>query len=334
MKAEIVVGGAFGDEGKGKIIAYLAVKDNANITARGGVGPNAGHTVIENNRIHKVRLIPSAFVNTSSRLLIGSGVLVNPDVFFNEVSRLHIEGRVGIDSQCAIIEGKHLIQDKEGHLRDKIGTTGTGTGPANSDRVLRLAKLAKEVPSLKEFVTDVSLEVNKALEDDKKVLIEGTQGTFLSLYHGTYPFVTSKDVTAAAVCADIGIGPTKIGEVTMVLKGFFTRVGEGPLENELSVEESNKRGWNEIGTVTGRSRRSAPFNMDLAIRACMLNGATQIALTKLDVIFKESAGLKNFEELPNDAKRFIQEIEDKTHVPVTLIGTGASIEEIIDRRDV
>ena len=162
--------------------------------------------------------------------------------------------------------------------------------------------------------------------------MKGTQGTFLSLWHGTYPYVTSKDVTASGICADVGIGPTVVDEVIIVFKAFVTRVGTGHLNNELSNEEMRAKGWTEFGTVTGRARRAAKFDFELAKRAIMLNGATQISITKLDVLYPNCAGMTSFDSLPKDAKSFIQNIEDKLNIPVTIIGTGAGVDEIIDRR--
>src|SRR5207253_11229039 len=128
-------------------------------------------------------------------------------------------------------------------------------------------------------------EVQEALAQNKYVVIEGTQGTFLSLYHGTYPYVTSKDTTASAACADVGVGPTQVDDVIVIFKAYVTRVGEGPLEGQLKRDEVARRGWTEIRTVTGRERRAAPLDFKLAKRAVQRNGATQIASTKLDVLF-------------------------------------------------
>ena len=334
MPCEVVVGGFFGDEGKGKIISYLALKDRPAIIARAGVGTNAGHTVVINGKLFKLRQIPSGFPYEKARLLIGPGVLVNPEVFFKEIEEVNCKDRVGIDYQCGVIEEKHIEEDKgSSHLRGKIGSTGSGCGPANAERALRRLKVAKDVPELQPYLTDVPLEINEAMDRGEMVLIEGTQGTYLSLYHGTYPFVTSKDVCAAAACSDVGIGPTKVDDVIVVFKAYVTRVGSGPLEGELSEEEAKKRGWLEIATVTGRKRRSAPFNFKLAKRAVMLNGATQIALTKIDVVFPESRGITDYNELPKEAKNFIERIESETGTPVTLIGTGPEINAMIDRRN-
>jgi adenylosuccinate synthase len=333
MPCSIIVCGFFGDTGKGKIISYLALKDKVTVTARAGVGPNAGHTVVFKGKEYKVRMLPSAFVNEKCRLLIGPGVLVNPEVLLREVEMTQTQKRVGVDPQSAIIEARHIEADKKGQLADKIRTTGTGTGPCNAERALRTVRLAKDLPELKGYLTDVPLEVNKAINKGENVLIEGTQGTFLSLYHGTYPYCTSKDVTASAACSDVGVGPKKINDVIIVFKAFTTRVGAGPLQGEISPEEAEKRGWKEIGTVTGRARRAAPFNFELAKRAVMLNSATQAAVTKVDVLFPECKGIKSYEELSKEARAFIAKIQKEVRIPVTLIGTGADALDLVDRRN-
>jgi adenylosuccinate synthase len=332
MTSTIVVGGFFGDEGKGKIISYLAMKDNPKIIVRGGAGPNAGHTIRDGDKIYKVRMLPSGFLNKNAKVMIGPGVVINPDVLLKEITDFDASGRSFIDKHCGIIEESHLIRDSKGELKEKIGSTGSGTGPANADRAMRVLKLAKDIESLSSLITDVPAEINSALSLNQNVLVEGTQGTFLSLWHGTYPFVTSKDVTASGICADVGLGPKNVDEVIVVFKSYVTRVGTGPLAKELSLEEAKNKGWSEFGTVTGRQRRAADFDFDLAKRAIMLNSATQISITKLDVIFPDCAGKTSFEELSNDAQSFIINIENKLNTPVTIIGTGPNVNEIIDRR--
>jgi adenylosuccinate synthase len=265
--------------------------------------------------------------------MIGPGVVVNPDVFFKEIQEYSVSDRAFLDKHCGIIEQNHLDQDSKGRLKEKIGSTGSGTGPANAERAMRTLKMAKDIESLSSHVIDVPAEVNSALKDQKNVLVEGTQGTHLSLWHGTYPFVTSKDVTASGICADIGIGPKRVDEVLVVFKAYLTRVGTGPMAGELDAKETEQKGWAEFGTVTGRPRRAAEFDFHLAQRAVMLNSATQIAITKLDVRFPECAGIKSFNDLNDDAKSFIKNIEDKLEVPVTLIGTGPLLDDVIDIRE-
>lgn len=328
----VVVGGAFGDEGKGKIISYIAHKENPKIAARGGVGPNAGHTVVSNGRTIKLRMLPSAVMNESTQLMLGAGVLVDTHVLLKEINETGSHERTFVDHNCAIIEEKHIAKDNEGHLKDKIGTTGTGTGPANSDRVMRMGKIASQDPMLEKYLTDVSTAINDALDRREFVIVEGTQGTLLSLYFGDYPYVTSKDVSASGICSDVGIGPKRVDDVLVIFKAYLTRVGSGRLPGELPAEETIKRGWQEFGSVTGRIRRAAPFNYELAKKSVKLNSGTQVAITKLDNLFPETSGLRNFEKLSKASKDFISSVESELGIPVVYIGTGPDSGDIIDRR--
>ena len=335
MTCSILVGGAWGDEGKGKCITYLCDNDKPNIIARAGVGPNAGHSVEFNGEKYGLRLTPSGFVHTGAELLIGAGVLVNPDVLYKEfvdLKKYNVQDRLKIDPRCAIISKDHMERDVSSeHLAKKIGSTGSGCGPANSDRVMRTIELAKDIPELEEYITDVSVATNEAIDNGEVVFIEGSQGFALSLYYGTYPFVTSKDTTASTFAADVGVGPTKIDEVFAVFKSYISRVGEGPFPTEMSQEEAEARGLEEYGVVTGRRRRIGYFDMDLAKESCRINGATQIALTCVDRLY-DCAGVQNYDELPVDAKKFIDEVQTETGVPVTIISTGPDLKDTIDLR--
>jgi len=331
MPCTVITGAFWGDEGKGKIISYLALKDKLDVCLRTG-SVNAAHTVWYQGNRYALHMVPAAFVYEKCRLLIGAGSNVHVAKFLEEVEATKVKNRIGIDHQASIIEEKHSIQDKtSAHLKG-LGTTGWGIGPAIEERVRRTAKLAKDIPELQPYLTDVATEVNKAIDAGKKVLLEGTQGLMLSLFHGTYPYVTGRDTSASAICSEAGVGPTKIDNVLVVFKAFVTRVGTGPLPGELTKEEALKRGWFETAAGTGRDRRSAPFNFELARKAVMVNGATQAALTKLDVLFPECKGVRTYDKLSTEAKQFINEIEKQTGIPVELIGTGPDALDIIDRR--
>jgi adenylosuccinate synthase len=334
MPSTIIVGGFFGDEGKGKIIAYLAKHDNPAVIARGGVGPNAGHTVEIEGKKYGLRMVPSGFVCESARLLIGAGVLVDPEVLKREVSSLALKGRIGVDRRCAIIEEKHIEEDKgDAYLKGKIGSTGSGCGPANAARALRTAKQAKEVKELAEFLCDVPLEVNEALDRGNDVLVEGTQGFGISLLYGTYPFVTSKDTTASQIAADVGLGPTKVDDVAVVFKSFPTRVGEGPFETQMAEEKAAALHIEEYGTVTGRKRRIGMWDGEMAAYSAMINGATMVALSGVDRLDASCKGAKEYEELSKEVKDFVAKVEHDTRVPVKLISTGPEISEIVDLRE-
>ena len=333
MPVMIIAGGQFGDEGKGKIVAYLALRDKPKIVARAGVGPNAGHTVYYRGKKFGLRQIPSGFVYDGARLLIGPGVLINPEVVLKEAELTGASDRLGVDRRCTVIETQHIEQDRSSeHLKRKIGTTGTGCGPANVARVNRTAKLAEDVPELKRFLADVPKEVNDSISRGDPVLIEGTQGFGLSLVHGTYPYVTSKDISAGTLAADVGVGPTKVDDVMLVFKAYVSRVGAGPFPTEIPQEKAEGLGIVEFGTVTGRRRRIGMFDFDMAKRAVMINGATQLTITCMDRLFKGASGVRDWGQLPSEAKEFVEKIERELGVPVTIISTGSGLDNIIDRR--
>ncbi len=333
LPCDIVTGGHWGDEGKGKIVAYLALNDKPEVIARGGVGPNAGHTVYVDGKKFGLRQIPCGFVAEKARILIGPGVLVNPELVLKELEETSLGNRLGIDKHCSIIEQVHIDEDKRSkHLKEKIGSTGTGCGPANVARVNRVAKIAEEIPEIAKYITDVPLEVNEVIKKGKYALIEGSQGFALSLTHGTYPFVTSKDTSASTLAADVGVGPTNVDNVIVVFKAYTTRVGEGPFPTEMSKEKAEEMGIIEHGTVTGRRRRIGDFDFEMAKRSVMINGATQLAITCIDRLFKGNEGVKKFKDLTSEAKEHIAKIEGKLGVPATLISTGPENDHIIDLR--
>jgi adenylosuccinate synthase len=331
MPCKVIVGGFWGDEGKGKIISYLALKDKLDVCVRTG-SVNAAHTVWYKGKRYALHMVPAAFLHEKCRLLISAGANVHVAKFLEEVDTTNVKNRIGVDSQASIIEEKHSNQDKtSAHLKG-LGTTGWGVGPAIEERVRRTAKIAKDIPELQPYLTDVATETNNAIDAGKKVLLEGTQGLMLSLFFGTYPYVTGRDTSASAICSEAGVGPTKVDDVLIVFKAFMTRVGTGPMPGELTKEEAAKRGWFETAAGTGRERRSAPFNFELAKKAVMVNGATQAALTKLDALYPECKSTREYDKLPKEAKQFISEIEKQTGIPVVLIGTGPEALDIIDRR--
>ncbi len=356
----IVTGGHFGDEGKGKIVSYLALKDKPDIVARAGVGPNAGHTIYNAGKKFGLRMVPCGFVNESSKLMIGAGVLINPDVFLEEVSMTGIEGRIFIDKRCAIIEEKHRNEDtSNSFLKDGVGTTGSGCGPANAERANRTIKLAKSIPELEPYLADVPLEVNSAIDSGRNVLLEASQGFGLSLFYGTYPYVTSKDTSASMAAVDIGIGPTRVDRVMVIYKAYTTRVGEGPLNTMLTEENINNYPlWKgvlkdardkgidagtvnetlaeylgEKGTVTMRRRRIGDFDIELAKYSAMVNGATEIGIACLDKLFPECYKVTRYDKLSERAKEHIRRIESGIGIRVSLISTGPDATDTIDMRE-
>lgn len=332
MPCTVIVGAFWGDEGKGKIISYLALKDDLDFCVRTG-SVNAAHTVLFEGKKFALHMVPAAFLNPRTRLLVAAGANVHVGKFLEEVELTGVRGRIGVDGSASVIEKRHSDEDRASAVNKGIGTTGWGVGPAIEERVRRTARLARDVVELKPFVVDQVGEVNDGLDVGKKVLLEGTQGFMLSLFlGGGYPFVTGRDTSASAIASEAGVGPTRVDDVLIVYKSFITRVGAGPLPGEITKEEAQRRGWYEVAAGTGRDRRSAPFDFDLAKETARINGATMAAVTKLDSIFPGCRGARKFGDLPVEARDFIKEVEGRSGVPVVLIGTGPDALEIIDRR--
>ncbi|MEM4884676.1 MAG: adenylosuccinate synthetase, partial [Saccharolobus sp.] len=196
----------------------------------------------------------------------------------------------------------------------------------------RKLKLAKHYRELEKFLCNIPDKLVNYLEMMENVTVEGTQGHFLSLYHGEYPYVTSRNTTASGILSEIGIGPKYVDEVIVVFKSYITRVGNGPLEGEISEEEAKRLNLIEYGTVTGRMRRVAKFNIRLAKEVIRINSATQVAITKLDALYKDAYKIREYDKLPIEAKRWLDEIQQELKVPITLIGTGEDALDMIDLR--
>lgn len=355
----IVVGGHFGDEGKGKLVSYLATEDDYDAVARAGVGPNAGHTVHYKGQKYGLRMIPCGFVNEDSDLYVGAGVLVDADRFLKEIVETEISGRIKLDKRCGIIEEKHIEEDTNNeHLSQEVGTTGSGCGPANAGRANRTIKLAQEIPELEEYLADVPLELNNRLDEGQDILLETSQGFGLSLFYGTYPYVTSKDTSASMAAVDVGIGPKRVSEVIVVYKAYTTRVGEGPMNSKITEDNINDFPlWQEIlqraheegfegedindtlgqyfgekGTVTNRKRRVGAFDFKMGRYSAMVNGATQICVSCIDKLFPECEGATSEDDLSDRAMDYISEIEEGIGVEAKLISTGPGVHDMVDLR--
>ena len=333
MSCTIITGGQWGDEGKGKFASYLALADQPAYACRAGLGPGAGHTVVHQGVTHKLRQVPSAFVNAGTRLRLGAGVLINPSVLLEEIERLGVADRIGVDPRATVIDPEHVAADRtDPHLTGRVQTTGSGHGPCLAARAMRTARLAGEVPGLAPYLVDVSAELNEALDRGESVHVEGTNGFLLSVLYGTYPYTVSKDSTAATAAADAGLGPTRIDEVVLVFKAFPTRVGGGDFPTEMDEAEATERGFVEHGTVTGRRRRVGRFDFDLARRAAQVNGATQVAVSFLDRLDPGVATTAGQEDLSQAVTGFLERLEKELAIPATLLGTGPDSRAIIDRR--
>jgi len=343
MPVTVVVGGQYGSEGKGKICAYLSLKDNADLVVRCG-GPNSGHTVDVHGRIYELKQVPAGFVNPTSRLLLAPGALINPALLLHEIDICGLDAtRIGIDRNAGIIEDFDRATEVENSLRDRLGSTGVGMGSAVSRRTLRRAdfRVAAAVAELRPFVTSVAEELAEARRADRKIIVEGTQGFGLSLYHTeNWPYCTSRDTTAHSFLSEVGIGVRNF-DVVMAIRTYPIRVGgnSGPLKNEISWGDVRQQSGYpsplaEYTTTTKRLRRVARFDWDVVLRAVAANQPTHLALHGLDYVDYRNLDVKKVEDLTDRARSFIDEVAERTGVPVSFGGTGPLVHQLLDLRHV
>ena len=341
MSVTVVVGGQFGSEGKGKICAHLAMTDNVDYMVRCG-GPNSGHTVDVGGRKYQLRQVPAGFINPHTRLLIAPGALINPKVFLDEIEECGLDrSRIGIDYNSGVIEDTDVESEKSLELYGRLGSTGSGVGSAVSRRVLRDADfcLAKDHPALGEFITSVRGELSDAVRRNKSVVVEGTQGFGLSLYHADkWPFRTSRDTTAHSFLGEVGLGVRNF-DVIMAIRTYPIRVAgnSGPLPNEVTWEHVQRQSKcpyqvEEFTTVTRQLRRVAEFDWDVVDQAVLANSPTMIALHGVDYIDHFNYSVREWERLTSSAQKFADRIEQRYDIPVSFVGTGTANEDIVDRR--
>ena len=336
---DIVSGGQAGDEGKGKISAYLSYKGNYSYCVRIG-GPNAGHTVLHRGSKYTLKNIPSGFLNPKTKLVLGAGAYTKTDWLLKEVELTGTKDRLIIDPMAVLIEDRHTSAEKgDSHFMSAVGSVGTGLGQAVKERIERRElKFAKDEPVLKEFIRDVPELLNKSLAKGEDILVEGTQGVKLSLLHGEYPFVTSRDTTASTFLGEAGLGPKAVRDCWVIFKPYVSRVGPGPLASEIFDEKElelyHGKGC-EIGSVSKRLRRIGRFEDETARKAIMLNTATKIAITHIDLFAGNDAGtVSAYEQFSGEAKKFLEHLQKilKSTYPypeLKLISNGPELEDMV-----
>lgn len=341
-KVLAVIGAGFGSEGKG-VVAHRVV-DQYQYAVRTGA-PNAGHSIVHQGKLYKMQTIPVAWTNKETMLIIGAGGLLNVDIFKKELEFISavdssILDRLVVDGACGILEQRHHHEEGgvDGELHKRMGSTGEGVGAARRDRMLRSAdtfRLARACQELKDLGVKVAENTCELLYDEvksgKNVMLEGTQGSGLSLIHGEWPHVTTSDTNAAALAADAGLPPHFVSDVVLVARTYPIRVAgpSGRLHNELSWEELSLRTGKRIverTTVTNKIRRVGEWDENLFRKACALNGPTWVAITFMDYLAPETAGVTRPENLSEKALAFISYLERTFAVKVGLVGTGFNVE--------
>jgi adenylosuccinate synthase len=343
---DVLVGGQYGSEGKGHIASYLAPEYS--LLVRVG-GPNAGHKVFLADGPYTHHQLPSGTLRSEAKLLIGAGAVLNAEYLMREIAECNVNrDRLSIDPRAMVISRADIA--REAGLKARIGSTGQGVGFATARRIVNRGKrisLAGDVPELAPFIHGETWEIlEDAYARGHKVLVEGTQGIALSLYHGDYPHVTSRDTSVSGSLAEAGITPSRVRKVVMVCRTFPIRVespaggDSGPMGQEISWPKVAKRsGINlaqlrktERTSTTDRSRRVGEFDWVLLRKAATLNGPTDIALTFADYLDKQNEKARRYEKLTPETIRFIEEVERVAAAPASLISTRFGFRSIIDRR--
>jgi len=342
---DVYVGGQYGSEGKGHIISYVAREYQ--VLVRVG-GPNAGHKVYMDEGAVTHHQLPSGTLRTDAKLLIGPGAVLNIDLLLEEVARCKVSAdRLSIDPQTMIITKADIAG--EAALQQRIGSTRQGVGFATARRIRERGgriKLASDYKKLQPYTRSVLEELEKAYSAGFKVLLEGTQGTGLSIYHGSYPYVTSRDTTVAGCLSEAGISPSRVRKVVVVCRTYPIRVQNppkgisGPMAREITWSEVSRRSGiplfklkkTEKTSTTNRDRRVSEFDWALLRKAAALNGPTDLALTFADYLHKKNEDARRFEQLHPEDIQFIEQVEGVAAAPVSLISTRFDFRSIIDRR--
>ncbi|HWO15799.1 MAG TPA: adenylosuccinate synthetase [Solirubrobacterales bacterium] len=330
MPVTVVVGGQYGSEGKGKVAHYLARERDAAAVIRVG-GPNSGHTSFAKDGSRQVlQQLPVAALLDDSVCLLGPGAYVDPEILLSEISRLNLgPERVCVDYRAFVVTDADKQAERDSGLGDRIGSTCSGTGAAVVRRIGRAADgdLAFGCEDLHPFVGDSVAFARRLLDRRRRVVVEGTQGFGLSLLHSPhYPYVTSRDTSAAAPVAEAGLSPLDVDEVAMVLRAFPIRVAgsSGPFDAEeiewetIAQEAGLPKPPQELTSVTRRLRRVARFEPEIVIKAIRANRPSLLVLNHLDHVDGNCAG----GTITEKAQRFIAGVENATGHGIDLVGFG------------
>ncbi len=301
MKADILLGLQWGDEGKGKIVDVLA--PDYDIVARFQGGPNAGHTLEFDGHKHILRSIPSGvFAKGAITNIIGNGVVLDPVLFRKEAAELEADGVdlheiLRISKKAHLIMPTHRLLDAAGEAQmgaGKIGTTGKGIGPTYSDKISRHGLRVGDIlddnfDTIYAAARDRHLRTLKNMDAviDTEALAKNEQEWLDALeYLRSFNLSDTEHYVNKGACTGLGLAPSRIGKVYGIFKAYCTRVGSGPFPTELfdATGEEIRSIGHEYGAVTGRERRCGWLDLVALRYSVMINGATDLILMKSDVL--------------------------------------------------
>jgi adenylosuccinate synthase len=350
-----VFGGQYGSEGKGVVVASLAGEYAVHVRVG---GPNAGHSFSMAGRVWKMQSIPCGWINPNATLVIGRGALVSLEQLDREIREIEtvdpsIRDRVWVDNESIIIDPQlHAEGHTDGDLHRRIGSTGEGIGAARVARMMRDPELSYTFGAAMnphtmhhraEYVhlarlgrDDTAGYLNRQAKGGTSILLEGTQGAGLSLTHGPWPYTTSADVGVAAMCADTGLAPSRVGRRLMVVRTFPIRVAgnSGPLLGETTWDQMTARIGKPVverTTVTKKIRRIGLWDEALVRSAVIRNDPTSTALMFVDYLSPPDEGKTKYDDLGTSTKSFVQYIESAFGTPVSIVGTGGEGWQTIHR---
>ncbi len=309
----VVIGAQWGDEGKGKIVDYLA--EDAKYVVRYAGGPNAGHTIVVDGKQFALHQVPSGILYPNKSVFLGAGMVIDPEALFNELQMLKDngidwEGRVFISDRAHIILPgyRQMDKDRDASRKRPIGTTGRGIGIAYSEKAhrdgLRLADLdwpekmaefegenLEYLNKYKDKLIEMRVDLTAKMFEyrNENILFEGAQGAMLDIDSGTYPYVSSGASCSAGAATGCGIGPKDLDKILGVFKAYQTRVGNGPMPTEFNNESEGelceyvRKTGREYGVTTGRARRCGYLDLVALRYACITNSIDSLVLTHLDI---------------------------------------------------
>jgi len=309
----VVIGAQWGDEGKAKTVDYLA--EDADVVTRYSGGANAGHTIVVDGKTYKLHLIPSGIVYPGKKVVLGVGMVIDPQQLFQELDNLaeqglNTDGRIFISDRAHLVLPQYKKMDVEMEAKRirPIGTTGRGIGIAYAQKAQRDGirvvdmyekKLWNELPSeTREFLAPyrdkmkpmvVNLSEFAHQNKEKDTLVEGAQGALLDLDIGTYPFVSSGMSSSSGAAVGAGMGPRHIDKVLGVFKAYVTRVGNGPFPTEFNKERDGNMDelvrelGHEYGVTTGRARRCGFLDLVALRYTCWTNSIDSLVMTHIDI---------------------------------------------------